>query len=61
MSGLSAEGTVFTIRVPKTISEEIRAIAVKEFERPSTVVRRLLRRGLTVENQHSTRDSDKAA
>ena len=53
---------VFTIRVPNEIAGRIEAIAASEYETPSTIVRRLIRRGLAkLENADNTEGSGVAS
>ena len=43
------EKELLTIRAPRQICDEVRSIATREGETQSTIVRRLLRRGLETE------------
>jgi hypothetical protein len=44
-----------TVRVPRSVTEELRAIAHRESETQSTIVRRLLRVGLLAEKREASR------
>ncbi len=46
---LCTDGEVLSLRVPRELADEIKRIAADEFEKQSTIARRLLRRGLTAE------------
>jgi predicted DNA-binding protein len=54
MGTLTARKTILTIRAPRELAERVRAIARHESESDSTILRRLLRRGLELE-QHSVK------
>ena len=47
---------VLSCRAPREMADRIRAIADRESENDSTILRRLLRRGLDVTEQREARD-----
>jgi predicted transcriptional regulator len=44
--GLTTDGRVFTVRLSPDVSEQINTLAQREYETPTTVLRRLVRWGL---------------
>jgi hypothetical protein len=49
MPRIRATGIAYTITLPRELSEHVLAIAEREFDTPTTVLRRLFRLGLRVE------------
>jgi hypothetical protein len=49
MARLTANGTIFTVCLPRDLSNQVLKIADREFEKPTTVLRRLFRLGLQAE------------
>ncbi len=48
-----AESTAFSLRLQKSLSDQVKAIADRNFETNSTVLRRLVRAGLEVESRRT--------
>jgi hypothetical protein len=49
MPRISATGIVYNVVLPPDLSDHVLKIAEREFEKPTTVLRRLCRLGLRVE------------
>jgi hypothetical protein len=50
---------VLTLRAPRELADRVRAIAAEEAETDSTILRRLLRRGLDVTEQRAVAAADR--
>jgi hypothetical protein len=55
------EKELITIRVPRKLGDELRSVATREGETQSTIVRRLIRRGLESEQRRREDHGDEAA